>query len=112
MSITTNPYTNHDNNLITRVVYIILKGHWQPYLIDQVSPNMTCVIIIWLSGIGKKYVKPVTNNITKVPGIGPFICKSLYLLSTLYPVVVYSGAYETGGLKCQTWDDYHVWPFL
>ena len=37
----------------------------------------------------------------KVPGIGPFICKIVYLLSTLYPVVVYSGAYETGDLKCQ-----------
>ena len=34
-----------------------------------------------------------------VPGIGPFICKIVYLLSTLYPVVVYSGLYETGGLK-------------
>ena len=46
-----------------------------------------------------------------VPGIGPFICKIVYLLSSLYPVVVYSGAYETGGLECQTWDDYRVWPF-
>ena len=47
-----------------------------------------------------------------VPGIGPFLCKIVYFLSTLYPVVVYSGAYETGGLKCQTWDDYRVGPFL
>ena len=40
-----------------------------------------------------------------VPGIGPFNCKIVYLLPTLYPLVVYSGAYETSGRKFQTWGD-------
>ena len=38
--------------------------------------------------------------------------RAIYLQNFISFVLVYSGAYETRGLKCQTWGDYSVRQFL